>query len=276
MVASFLLSLREGLEAALVIGIVLGVLTKFNRPGLKKTVWYGAATAIMMSMLAGWLFNLLGVQFEGRGEAIFEGVVIILAAALLTWMIFWMQRSADTLKNDLEQKTRKVAGRQDNRALFGLAFLAVFREGIELALFLMAVQQTASPFSVLMGALLGLLAAVLLGWGLFSSTRRLNLQSFFRVTNLLLILFAAGMVAYGVHELNEAGIIPALIEHVWNINHLLDEKSTMGLLLKALFGYNGNPSLTEVLAYLLYLSGISTYVFKRQSFQVQTNAVHAD
>lgn len=270
MVASFLLSLREGLEAALIIGIVLGVLTKFHRPGLKKKVWYGVAAAILMSLLSGGLLNLLGVQFEGRGEAIFEGVVLLLAAALLTWMVFWMQRSAETLKSDLEQKTRKVADQQDNRALFSLAFLAVFREGIELALFLMAVQQTANPFSVLTGALIGLMAAVLLGWGLFSSTRRLNLQTFFRVTNLILILFAAGMVAYGVHELNEAGIIPAVIENVWNINGLLDEKSTIGLLLKAMFGYNGNPSLSEVLTYLLYLGGISTYVFKHQSHQVQT------
>ena len=138
------------------------------------------------------------------------------------------------------------------KALFVLAFLAVGREGLELALFLLAASAASSAWQTLIGALLGLILSVILGWILFATTRRLNLKAFFQVTSILLILFAAGLVAHGIHEFNEAGLIPPVVEHVWDMNHLLDENSTQGELLKALFGYNGNPSLTEVVAYSSY------------------------
>ena len=140
--------------------------------------------------------------------------------------------------------------------MFALAFLAVVREGIELALFLTAATFASDARGTILGALLGLGLAVILGWGLFASTIRLNLQRFFQVTGFLLILFAAGLVAHGVHEFNEAGVIPSLIERVWNVNPILDENATLGSMLKALFGYNGNPSLTEVLAYFAYFVAI--------------------
>jgi len=127
------------------------------------------------------------------------------------------------------------------------------REGIELALFLTAAAFALQGGAIWVGAVLGLGAAVLLGYLVFSTTRRLDLRRFFQVTGVLLLLFAAGLVAHGVHEFNEAGWIPAVIEHVWDINPYLNEKSAPGEILKALFGYNGNPSLTEVLAYLAYL-----------------------
>lgn len=149
-----------------------------------------------------------------------------------------------------------------------LAFLAVGREGFELALFLVAAQISTSAVQTLIGAALGLLASAVLGWLLFASTYRLSLRRFFQVTNVLLILFAAGLVAHGVHEFNEAGIIPSIIEHVWDINTLLDEKSPFGLILTALFGYNGNPSLTEVIAYLGYFGVLAFNV--RSFFQNQT------
>lgn len=263
MLASILLSLREGLEAALIIGIVLGVLLKLKREDLYRQVWMGAGFAVLASLLVAFMLNLLGMEFEGRGEEIFEGVAMLLAAGVLTWMIFWMHNSAGNLKQEIEAQARDAVQGKGGRALFALAFLAVFREGIELALFLLAVQQTSSPLQTLSGALLGLAGAVVLGWFLFNSTRRLSLRGFFRVTNVLLIIFAAGLVAYGVHEFNEAGIIAAVIEHVWDINHILNENSEVGLLLKALVGYNGNPSLTEVIAYLVYVGSIVTYVLTR-------------
>ncbi|MBT7990432.1 MAG: hypothetical protein HN769_11230 [Anaerolineae bacterium] len=264
MLASFLLSLREGLEAALIIGIVLGVLLKLKRTELNKTVWFGAGVAAIISVVAAIGLNLLGMKFEGRAEEIFEGIAMLLAAGVLTWMIFWMHNSAPALKGEIEAKTQNAAQGKGKKAIFALAFLAVFREGIELALFLLAVQETSSPLQTLTGATLGLAGAVVLGLFLFNSTRKLDLRSFFRVTNFLLIIFAAGLVAYGVHEFNEAGIIPSVIEHVWDINGFLNEKSQFGLILKALVGYNGNPSLTEVIAYLGYLGGILTYVLTRQ------------
>lgn len=264
MLASFLLSLREGLEAALIIGIVLGVLLKLNRTEYNKTVWLGAGIAAAISVFAAVGLNLFGMKFEGRGEQIFEGIAMLLAAGVLTWMILWMHNSAVNLKSEIEAKTRDAVRGKSNNALFALAFLAVFREGIELSLFLLAAQGTSSPAQTLIGALTGLAGAAVLGWMLFTSTRKLSLRNFFQVTNILLIIFAAGLVAYGVHEFNEAGIIPSVIEHVWDINGFVNEKSELGLVLKALVGYNGNPSLTEVLAYMLYLGGIIAYVASRK------------
>jgi len=254
MLASFLLSLREGLEAALIIGIVLGALRKTDRRDLAPVVWAGTAAALLVSLLAGLLLIRLGIAFEGRAEEIFEGVTMLLAAAVLTWVIFWMNRQAAGLRGELEAGVGRAAS-GGKRALFGLAFLAVVREGVELALFLTAAAFSAGQGGTLLGALFGLAAAILLGWALFASTIRLDLKRFFQVTSVLLVLFAAGLVAYGVHEFNEAGWIPAVIEHVWDLNPFLDENGTLGGLLKALFGYNGNPSLTEVIAYLAYLVG---------------------
>ena len=254
MFPSFLLSLREGLEAALVIGIVLGAVHKMGRPDLKQVVWAGAGMAVIASIAVAVLLTLIGAEFEGRAEEIFEGFAMLAAAGLLTWMIFWMRSHARSLKSDLEDDVRLAAFRNGGRALFLLAFLAISREGFELVLFLGAAGMASNTLQTLTGAVLGLGVAVFLGWLLFATTRRLNLRQFFRVTNVLLILFAAGLVAHGVHEFNEAGLIPPVIEHVWDTNPILDENSTTGEILTALFGYNGNPSLTEVGAYLSYFA----------------------
>jgi len=253
MLPSFLLALREGLEATLIIGIVLGMLKKLKRPEFNKAIWLGVGSAAIVSLFSAFGINAAGASFEGRAEEIFEGITMLLAAAVLTWMIFWMQRQAHNLKTELESDVRRAVSQNSGRALFALAFFAVVREGIELALFLTAASIATSSKQTTIGALLGLGTAALLGYILFASTVRLNLKSFFQVTSALLIFFAAGLVAHGVHELIEAGMITAGIEHVWDINHILDENSTLGSILKALFGYNGNPALSEVLAYITYL-----------------------
>ena len=265
MFSSFLLSLREGLEAALIIGIVLGVLAKLKRTDLNAVVWRGVGLAALLSLLAAIALNLLGMEFEGKGEEIFEGIAMLLAAGVLTWMILWMKNHGGTLKSEIEEQTNRAALGKGQKALFALAFLAVFREGIELALFLLASRLTSSPLQTVLGALLGLISAGILGWILFTSTMKLSLHKFFSTTNILLIIFAAGLVGLGVHEFNEAGIIPSVIENVWNINPILSDKSEIGLLLKALIGYNGNPSLTEIVAYTIYLAGMTILVLlKRQ------------
>jgi len=264
MLASFLLSLREGLEAALIIGIVLGVLLKIKRTELNGVVWRGVGLAVLLSFLAAIALNLLGMEFEGKGEEVFEGVAMLLAAGVLTWMILWMQNHGSTLKNEIEEQTNQATLRNGKKALFALAFLAVFREGIELALFLLAARLTSSPLQTFLGALLGLLIATILGWVLFTSTINLSLRGFFGATNILLIVFAAGLVGLGIHEFNEAGVIPSVIENLWDINGVLSDKSEVGLLLKALVGYNGNPSLTEVVAYLSYLAVIISIVLTQR------------
>lgn len=254
MLAALLITLREGLEAALIVGIVLGVLHRLGQAHRARPVWLGTLAAVGVSLLAGIGLNLLGVALEGRGEQIFEGVAVLLAAGVLTWMIFWMQRQGRQVQAHLERDVRAAVGQGSSGALFALAFVAVVREGIETVLFLTAAAFTATAMQTLVGGLIGLGVAVALGYAIFAAGRRVDVRTFFRITGVLLLLFAAGLVAYGVHELQEAGLVPTIVEHVWDINHLLDEDGALGSLLKALFGYNGNPSLLEVIAYGGYLT----------------------
>lgn len=260
MATSFLLSLREGLEAALIIGIVLGVLRKMDRRNLYSSVWLGALCAVLVSILAAIGLNWVGAEFEGQGEQLFEGITMLLAAGVLTWMVFWMRKQSKTLKQDIEVGVREAAQGSGQRALFFLAFLAVVREGIELALFLLAARLASNPMQEFVGAVLGISSAALLGWIIFASSRRLSLTKFFQSTNVLLALFGAGLVGLGIHEFNELGWIPAIVEHVWNLNALIPDESTVGQLLKALVGYNSSPSLSQVIAYAGYfavLGGLS-------------------
>jgi len=256
MLPSFLLSLREGIEAALIIGLVLGAIRKMKRSDLSPIVWIGTLSAFAVSILSAIVLERLGASLEGQAEIQFEGITMILAASLLTWMIFWMQRQSRHIKGEIEYDVRRASMSSGKRAMFILAFFAVVREGVELAIFLTATVMASSAQATLAGALLGLLAAAMLGWLIFASTVRLNLGLFFQVTGVMLILFAAGLVAHGVHEFTEIGWLPVMIEHVWDINAYLPETSSIGQLLSTLFGYNANPSLAEILAYIGYFIAI--------------------
>jgi high-affinity iron transporter len=256
MVSSYLLSLREGLEAALLIGIVLGALRKMGRSQLNPIIWIGTVSAVVISFLIALVLNNLGTSLEDNNEKIFEGITMLLAAGVLTWMIFWMSNHAHTLRIELESDVQRAALNSGKKALFILTFIAVIREGVELALFLTATTMTSSAQQTLSGAVLGLTTAALLGWSLYATTVKLDLRRFFQATSALLILFAAGLIAHGIHEFNEVGLIPTIIEPLWDFNFILNEESTVGLLLKALFGYNGDPSLSEVVAYLAYFVAI--------------------
>lgn len=256
MLPSYLLSLREGIEAALIIGILLGALRKMHRPEFIPLLWLGTISAAVVSILAAVLLTSFGLEMKDPGEAIFEGFTMILAAGLLTWMIFWMSRQARFMKANLEADVHRAsqAGRQ---AIFFVAFVAILREGIELALFLTAsVFATSNALQTTLGAILGLGTAILLGWSLFAATVRLDLRRFFQVTGFMLVLFAAGLIAHGVHEFTEVGWIPSMIEHVWDLTSIVSGESTLGQLLGALFGYNPDPSLSEMIAYIVYLTGV--------------------
>jgi high-affinity iron transporter len=271
---SLLLSLREGLEAALVIGIVLGALRKFNHAHLSPIVWAGATAAGAASAATALALNFLGASLEGQSEMIFEGTTFFLAAGVLTWMIFWMSRQARTIKGELEFNVRQATSQTGKSGLFFLAFIAILREGVELALFLTASVLATNLHETVLGALLGLASAAALGWVLFATTVRLNLKRFFQITGILLILFAAGLVASGMHEFIEIGWVPAMIEHVWNLNPLVNENSIFGQILKTLFGYNANPSLTEVLTYIAYFATIG-YGLRRTSASLTTAEARA-
>ena len=266
MLPTYLLSLREGLEAALIIGIVLGAVSKIRRKDLAPAVWFGTLSAVIISILTAIILTSFGMSLEERAEQIFEGVTMLLAAGILTWMIFWMGKQARFLKSELEDGVNKAAASTGKRAVFWLAFMAVVREGVELAIFITAAffasnqgETSANLIQILAGTILGLGTAVLLGYTIFATALRLDLRRFFQVTGILLILFAAGLVAHGVHEFNEVGWIPGVVEHVWDVNMILDENSIAGQLLKTLFGYNGNPSLTEMIAYFVYIAVVTVF-----------------
>ncbi|HKI54259.1 MAG TPA: iron uptake transporter permease EfeU [Anaerolineales bacterium] len=277
MLPTYLLSLREGLEAALIIGIVLGAVSKIRRKDLTPSVWLGVLSAVGVSIITAVILTSFGMSLEDEAEKIFEGITMLIAAGILTWMIFWMGKQARFLKSELENGVNKAAASKGKRAVFMLAFMAVVREGVELAIFITAAffagneaQATANLIQTLAGTILGLGTAVLLGYTIFATSLRLDLRKFFQVTGILLILFAAGLVAHGVHEFNEVGWIPAIVEHVWDVNMILDENSVAGQLLKTLFGYNGNPSLTEMIAYFGYI--ITTSIFWRRDNKVTVKA----
>ena len=282
MLPSYLLSLREGLEAALIIGIVLGALRKIRRIDLAPALWLGTLLAVGTSILSAILLTAFGLSLEGPAEKIYEGVTMLLAAGILTWMIFWMSKQARNLKGDLEEGVNKAAAHNitGKRSIFWLAFIAVVREGVELALFITAAFFVGNNESVglntiqtLAGVILGLGTAILLGWSLLASTVRLDLHRFFQVTGFLLILFAAGLVAHGIHEFNEINWIPSIVEHVWDVNAFIDENSIMGELLKTLFGYNGNPSLSEMIGYFSYIVTVAFFFTRSTTVRHETKTI---
>ncbi len=261
MLPSILLSLREGIEAVLVLSLVLGGLRKINRTELSVNVWKGALTGLVGSAAVAVVLNILGSNFTGVAESAFEGLTMLLAAGILTWMIFWMQRQGRAMKGEIETSVRKATLSRGGRGLFVLSFLAVIREGIELALYLLAARLASSVLQTAVGAVLGLAAAFGIGWLIFATSYRFNLKRFFLITNILLIFFAAGLVTNSAHELIETGWIPAGIAQVWNLNNLLAQNSAVGQILNALLGYNSQPSLTEVLAYIGYIAAIACGIF---------------
>jgi high-affinity iron transporter len=252
MLPAILLSLREGIEIALVIGIAQSTLQKLNRGDLKRMLWFGAASAALVSFIVALILNQIGAEFEGVGEQIFEGSAMLFAATLLTWMIFWMRHTNSRMKSAIEAEVR-ASSSQGGFQLFFLAFTSVMRDGIELALFLFAAKLASDPLQSISGAVIGLAIAAALGWGIFTSSLKMDVRRFFTITNVLLILFAAGLVGRGIHEFNEAALIPAGIESLWNLSAFLSEESPIGQVLTTLFGYSSSPSLSMTLGYTGYL-----------------------
>jgi high-affinity iron transporter len=275
MFASTLITLREGLEAALIVGIMLSMLRKLGHTKRMRSVWAGVVGALLLSVAIGLALNRLGVVFQGRGEEIFEGATMFLAAGVLTWMIFWMQRQGRRVQTHLELDVRRAVSAGGAWGLFSLAFVAVVREGIETALFLTAAAFSATPVQALIGGGLGLALAVALGWLIFAGGKRLNMRVFFKMTGLLLVLFAAGLVGRSVHAFQEAALLPTVIEHVWDINPVINEGSVPGIFLRAIFGYNGNPSLLEVVSYATYFGVVSMASLRGVGRPVRTGEANA-
>jgi len=263
MIPSFIITFREALEAALVVGIVLSYLVRTRQTQYNNVVYLGVVSGIVASIIGAILFTTIAGGFAGKAEKIFEGITMLVGALLLTTMILWMMKQKQ-IARELEHRVASELTKTHRFGLCLLVFTAVLREGIETVIFLSAASFVSSNNSII-GALAGITAAILLGYAIFLGSKKINIKKFFNITSILLILFAAGLVAHGIHELQEAKIIPTIIEHIWDINPsvapdgaypLLHEKGYIGSILESLFGYNANPSLIEVLSYIAYLLSV--------------------
>ena len=203
-----LVMLREGFEASLIVGIVLAFLNRTGRREAFTPVWIGAALALALSVLAGTLLFAIGAELEGRSEAIFEGTAMLIAASLLTWMIFWMRRQARFIKKELEDQVEHALAKGSALALGLVAFVGVLREGVETALFLFGTVEGSNALVASTSAALGLAGAIVLGYVFYRGASRLNLRRFFTVTSVLLLVFAGWLLAQGLHELGEGGVLP--------------------------------------------------------------------
>lgn len=261
MIANFIITFREVLEAVLVISIVLGYLNKTGQNQYRKVVWWGTIVGIAVSILGAFLFNFIAGGFTGAAEEIFEGITMLIGAILLTTMILWMFNKNHS--RELQEKVAKEISEDHRFGIFSLVFISILREGIETVIFLGAADfQVAVEFGWL-GSILGTTTAVILGLLLYKGSLKINLKTFFNITSVLLIMFAAGLVAHGIHELQEAEVIPFILYPVYDINVFLNDKGELGSILKGLFGYNGNPGLIEIISYWVYMALISVVWIKK-------------
>ncbi|MFM7755762.1 MAG: FTR1 family protein [Actinomycetota bacterium] len=251
--ASFLITLREGLEVSLVLAILIAYLVQTDRRHETGAVWRGAGLAVSMCLVVGWIIFSATGGLHGTAEQIVEGVIALVAASVLTWMIFWMRTNARTLGADLRDK---VDAATTMRSLALVAFVATVREGLETALFLLSAEtDAASGAEVVVGGLLGLAVAALLGWMVYRGGSRLNLRRFFQITGVLLILFAAGLVGKSVHEFREAlGFeTGGLVNAAWTIGSGPWADGTFYDFMKGFFGWHAETEWIRLIAYTGYL-----------------------
>ena len=249
-ISALLLTLREGTEMALVVGIVLAYLGQVGARGARRSVWLGVAAATVVSLVFLALLNALDKEFAGATEQVFEGGTMLLAACFLTWMILWMSRNSRSLKGEL-QRGVNTALQHGGAAwgLFLLVFFAVVREGVELALLLFA----APGEGKLLGGLAGIAGAIGIGVLIYAFGRRVDLRTFFKVTTILLVVFAAGLVSHAAHEFAEAGLLAGIEGPVlWSTRSFLPEDDGAGAVLRSLFGYADSPHVIEIATYIGY------------------------
>lgn len=253
MLANYLIGLREGMEAALVVGILVAYLVRSGRRQLLPQVLAGVVGAVVVSVGFGALLTLGPSRLTDRAEETIAGVLSILAVALVTWMVFWMARTARYLKAGLHARLDGALA-AGGWGVLVVAFLAVAREGLETALFLWAAAgATGATGSPPLGASLGLATAVVLGWAVYRGAVSLNLGVFFRWTGLFLIAIAAGVLAYGVHELQEAGVLTWGTATAFDVSGVISATSALGSLLKGLLNFTPTPTWGQVVAWAAYL-----------------------
>jgi high-affinity iron transporter len=259
---SVLITLREGFEAALVVAIVLAAVKRSERPELARWVWYGSGAAALLAVAVGWLLHVTIEDLTGVARSRVFAIICFAAAGLLTWMIFWMRNHARSLKGELAGKAL-AALHQSAFALGMVAFVAVAREGLETALFLISTTTNSSGADVLIGGLIGLALAVVLGVLVYHGSRFIPLRRFFQVTGVLIILFAAGLLSRGVLFLQSAGDLGTLNNAVYNLTgqQWLTQSTQIGRFLAGIFGWDPRPSIEQVAVYLGYLIPVLFFFF---------------
>ena len=267
--SSFLITLREGLEASLVISILLTYLAKTNRQDENKSVWLGTIAATIACLIVGIAVYVLVDGLNGKVEYAVEGTLALAAMLVLTQMIFWMRANARNMTADLRKKVETSS----KKALVTIAFVAVAREGLETALFLLSAKtETASGSSVVIGGVIGLLVAIAIGFFVFKAGSRVNLKTFFNVTAILLLMFAAGLAGKTVHEFRELlGLETGyLIESAWKIESgIWSAGGTFYDFMRGLFGWHANPERVRVIAYFVYLIPVLVIYLKRPKAEKQ-------
>lgn len=255
MFANFLIGLREGLEAALVIGILVAYLVAIDRRDVLPRLWLGIGLAVGLSAGIGALLTFGSYGLSSQAQEIIAGALSIIATALVTWMIFWMVRSAKGLSHVLRSSVDSGLGSTGaGWGLVAVSFVAVAREGIETALFLWAAVKTSGSTTLpLVGAMLGLAGAVGLGFLLYRGVLKINLTRFFAWTGGFLIIVAAGVLAYGIHELQEAGVLPGLNNLAFDLTAVVSPESWYGTLLIGIFNFSPATSWGQLIVWFAYL-----------------------
>ncbi|MEU1001747.1 iron uptake transporter permease EfeU [Streptomyces tibetensis] len=254
MFSNYLIGLREGLEASLVVCILIAYLVKTDRKDALKPIWAGIAVAIALAFGFGCALEFGSQELTFQAQEALGGSLSILAVGLVTWMVFWMRRTARHLKSELHGRL-DAALAMGTGALVATAFLAVGREGLETALFVWASVHAASDGTPrpLLGVALGLLTAILLGWLFYRGALRINLAKFFTWTGGMLVVVAAGVLAYGFHDLQEADFLPGLTDKAFDISGTIPPDSWYGTLLKGVLNFQPDPTTLQVGVWLLYL-----------------------
>lgn len=287
-----MIGLREGLEAALVIGVLLAYVNRIGRPDVARKIWIGVASAVAVSLVLGAVLTYGAYGLSFRAQEAIGGFLSILAVAMVTWMVFWMLKAAGGLSGELRGKV-DVALAGGGWGVAAIAFVSVGREGLETALFIWATTRASeiSPLTGFLTAVSGILIAILIGWLLYRGMLRINLTRFFRWTGVLLIVFAAGVLAYGIHDLQEAAFLPGPFvpppaeasafvaawfgDAAWafQLSHLIPPDGILGSLLKGTLGFSPEMTKLEVSIWILYLVPV-LIIFLRRSFasQRQTTA----
>jgi high-affinity iron transporter len=258
--SGLLTGLREGVEAALIVSIVLAYLARTGRGDRAGRVWLGTGLAAALSLAVGVvLFTTVGA-FEEPYEQIFEGTTMLVAAAVVTWMLFWMRRQAGSVKGELQAAVDRVAGSSGSWGLALLAFTAVIREGLETSLFLVGQATSARSEAawILLGALTGLVLACLIGYGFYRGSRRLNLGSFFRWTGIALVFIAAGLLSHGIGEFVEIGAVGNgfWTATAYDLSGVLPHETGVGAFLRAILGYSADPAVLTIAAHVAYLVAV--------------------